>query len=145
MTSCLQKMLYRKGFVAVLSLIVSQAQTSSRKVNVHFQFPWLHAETHTCRVRGYAKKNPHISTLAYPLTSPMCLRSLYLARNQGAVTQADGSKALQDSDAVRVALGLLQILVWESRKFLQTLERGFWLARLLLEMMTVSEGRIVTA
>lgn len=81
--------------MAVLSLMVSQAQTSSRKVNVHFQFLWLHAETHTCRVRGCAKNDsPHISTIAYPLTSPMCL--LYLARNLGAVTQADGSRALQD-------------------------------------------------
>ncbi len=30
----------------------------------------------------------------------MCLLALYLARNQGAVTQADSSRALQDSDDV---------------------------------------------
>lgn len=61
---------------------------------------------HTCMVRGCAKKNPpHISTLAYPLTSPVCLLTLYLARNQGAVTQADGSRALQDSVTVRCGSG----------------------------------------
>lgn len=69
---------------------------------MHSQFPWLHAETHThkWRVRGCPKiKTPDIN----PLTSPMCLLVLYLATNQGAVTQANGSRdsvaVLRDSAA----------------------------------------------